>query len=393
MIEHLRARVGEASRSLLPEPVAILFFDCTTLYFETAAEDELRQHGFSKDGKHKDSQVLLALMVTREGLPIGYEVFPGATYEGHSLVPVLQGMQRRHQVERTVCVADRGMLSADNLDAMDTIGGEYVVGARLRKLPLALLRQILDPATYAPLEGSENRRVGEWEYKGRRLIVVFCPERARKDAHERRHQVERLLDRLARSDNPKGAALQSWGEALHRRRRRCAAHAEPGEDRRGRAVGRARRRHHQSARRERHRSDGSLPGALAGRGELPDHQARSEGTPHLALEFGPDPRPHSPSPSWPSPASATLRTALPSRSGGCLRRSSAPPSSTAKCSVLRCRQSGNRYVIPSKPTPAAETDLRDHGAAPDGHPVPARLSAGRARPGLEEMPDVVPSRK
>ena len=118
------------------------------LNFETAAEDELRQHGSSKDGKHKDSQVLLALMVTREGLPIGYEVFPGATYEGHSLVPVLRDMQRRHQVERTVCVADRGMLSADNLDAMDTIGGEYVVGARLRKLPLALLRQILDPDAY-----------------------------------------------------------------------------------------------------------------------------------------------------------------------------------------------------------------------------------------------------
>ena len=113
-INHLRTRVGEASRSLLPEPVAILFFDCTTLYFETAVEDKLRQHGFSKDGKHRDSQVLLALMVTREGLPISYEVFPGATYEGHSLVPVLQDMQRRHQVERTVCVADRGMLSAEN---------------------------------------------------------------------------------------------------------------------------------------------------------------------------------------------------------------------------------------------------------------------------------------
>jgi len=66
--------VGEASRSLLPEPVAILFFDCTTLSFETAVEDALRQHGFGKDGKHKDSQVLLALMVTREGLPIGYAI-------------------------------------------------------------------------------------------------------------------------------------------------------------------------------------------------------------------------------------------------------------------------------------------------------------------------------
>ena len=87
VINHLRTRVGEASRSLLPEPVAILFFDCTTLYFETAVEDELRQHGFSKDGKHRGSQVLLALMVTREGLPISYEVFPGATLRGEEPGP------------------------------------------------------------------------------------------------------------------------------------------------------------------------------------------------------------------------------------------------------------------------------------------------------------------
>ena len=86
-IAHLRTRVGEASRALLPEPVAVLFFDCTTLAFETAVEDALRQHGFSKDGKHRDAQVLLALMVSREGLPVSYEVLPGATYEG-SLLPV-----------------------------------------------------------------------------------------------------------------------------------------------------------------------------------------------------------------------------------------------------------------------------------------------------------------
>ena len=100
VIERLRTRVGEARRSLLPEPVAVLFFDCTTLSFETAVEDDLRQHDFSKDGWHTDSQVLLALMVTREGLPISYEVFPGATCEGHSLVPVLQDMKRHHRVER-----------------------------------------------------------------------------------------------------------------------------------------------------------------------------------------------------------------------------------------------------------------------------------------------------
>jgi len=80
------------------------------------------------------------------------------------------------------------------------------VGEASRSLlpePVALKKKVLDLDAYGPLEGSENRRVGEWEHKGQRLIVVFCPERARKDAHERRQAVARLLDKLERSDNPK----------------------------------------------------------------------------------------------------------------------------------------------------------------------------------------------
>ena len=291
-IDHLRTRVGEASRALLPEPAAVLFFDCTTLAFETAVEDELRQHGFSKDGKHGDSQVLLALMVTREGLPISYEVFPGATYEGRSLAPVLQDMQRRHQVERTVCVADRGMLSAENLDAMDKMGNEYVVGARLRNLPSALKEQVLDLDAFGPLEGSQSRRVGEWEHKGRHLIVVFCPKRARKDAHDRRKAVERLLGMLERSDNPKELLSNHGAKRFIAVEGDARLTVNPGEDRRGRAMGRVRRRHHQSARCCRDRGAVALPRALAGGGKLPNHQARSAGEAGLALDPGPDPRPH-----------------------------------------------------------------------------------------------------
>ena len=175
----------------------------TTLAFETALEDDLRRHGFSKDGTHRGSQVLLALMVSREGLPVSYEAPPGATCEGHSLVPVPRDMRQRHRVERAVCVADRGMPGADNLDAMDAMGNGYMVGARLRKLPVALHKQVLDPDAYGPLKGADGRRVGEWEHKGRRLIVVRCPRRARKDARERRKVVARLLDKLARGSHPK----------------------------------------------------------------------------------------------------------------------------------------------------------------------------------------------
>ena len=369
VINHLRRRVGEASRSLLP--VAVLFFDCTTLYFETAVEDELRQHGFSKDGKHRDSQVLLALMVTREGLPISYEVFPGSTYEGHSLVPVLQDMQRRHQVERAVCV--RGMLSAANLDAMDKIGGEYVVGARLRTLPVALQKQVLETDAYVPLEGSEDRRVGEWEHKGRRLIVVFCPKRARKDAYERRHQVQRLLERLKR--NPK--ELLSHHGAKRFIAVEGGARLTVNPEKIAEAMGRPRRRHHQSARHEHCRSDGPLPRALAGRGELPHHQARPEGAPDLALEREPHPHRHRlhglrlrPPPCLPRrhPEKADVPGSDPFRSR--------PPSMLGP--VLPAIGQPLRH--PLKADPSSRADLRNHGATPDDHPVPTRLSADKHRP-------------
>ena len=105
----------------------MLFFDCTTLYFESFTEDELKQNGFSKDAKHHQVQVLLALMVTREGLPVSYAVFPGATYEGHSFIPVLKDVQQRHPLGQAVWVADRGMFSDDNLKELEAQGCGYIV--------------------------------------------------------------------------------------------------------------------------------------------------------------------------------------------------------------------------------------------------------------------------
>ena len=104
-------------------------------------------------------------------------MLPGATYEGHSLLPALKGMQQRRQVERMVFVADCGMLNAWNLQAMDALSSGYVVDARLRSLPTGLQDKVLDTETYAPLEGSANRRVAKWDHKSRRPIIAWRPER------------------------------------------------------------------------------------------------------------------------------------------------------------------------------------------------------------------------
>lgn len=70
--------------------MVLLFYDVTTLYFETFQEDELRKNGFSKDSKSPQLQILVALMVSKEGFPIAYEVFAGNTFEGHTIVPVIK---------------------------------------------------------------------------------------------------------------------------------------------------------------------------------------------------------------------------------------------------------------------------------------------------------------
>ena len=209
-IERLRARVAEATEAVAGGPLTVLFFDCTTLYFESVveddleAEDALRAFGYSKDGKPHRVQVLLALMVTQHGLPVGYEVFPGGEYEGNTFLPMLAALRRRHRRSTAVCVADAGMFSQDNLSELEAHGHQYIVGARLRSLPKALQARVLEVARYRRLAGMEGGfKVGVFRYRGRRVVVSYSPRRARKDAHDRERALARLLKKLKRSGQAK----------------------------------------------------------------------------------------------------------------------------------------------------------------------------------------------
>lgn len=218
-IDRLKARVASNTAALLGGPLDVLFFDCTTLHFESVAEDEagggkdaLRAFGYSKDGKPHRVQVVLALAVTREGLPVGYEVFPGSTYEGSTFLPAVRALRRRHAGAEAVCVADAGMFSHGNLSELEAAGHRYIVGARLRGLPKALKDRILDVGRYRRVEGGEaGGKVGVFRHRGRRIVVAYSPKRARKDAADRQRAVRRLLGRLDRNRRPK--SLVSGGAA------------------------------------------------------------------------------------------------------------------------------------------------------------------------------------
>ena len=195
--EEVKGLVGNATRSLFGERVEVLFFDVTTLAFESVFPDGLREFGFSKDGKFKETQVTLALVTTTAGMPLTYRLFPGNMYEGHTLVTMVEEIRKQFDVARVQLVADRAMFSDANLDYMDAAGLGYIVAARLRQLPKEWRRRILtDDDFTAAAVGDELAWFKEYERGSRRLLVSYSPSRAKKDAAERQRLVERLLKKV-----------------------------------------------------------------------------------------------------------------------------------------------------------------------------------------------------
>ena len=200
------------SKSLLTEEIKVMFYDCTTLYFESFTEDELRSFGYSKDHKFNQGQVLLALMVTREGLPVGYDVFPGNMYEGDTFKKAIEKIKSRYKVKRAVIVADSGLLSKQNIELLEKERLEYILGARLRSLSDKWQNRILDNTDYDKKEkDGEILRIATYSYtKNRRLIVSHSSKRAEKDRKDREKSIEKLRQKLEKSKKPQ-SLISNYG--------------------------------------------------------------------------------------------------------------------------------------------------------------------------------------
>ena len=133
------------------ENLDLLFYDLTTIYFETNCQDALREFGFSKDGKHQHVQIMLALIVTKHGLPVGYELFNGSMYEGHTLIPTLKSLKERYQIDRITVVADSGLISEYNIEQIKECGFDYIIGGRIKNSSQETKEQILDLTQYQEL--------------------------------------------------------------------------------------------------------------------------------------------------------------------------------------------------------------------------------------------------
>jgi len=166
--------------------IGIVFYDMTTLYFETSDEDDLRKTGFSKDGKHQHPQIFLGLLVAFGGYTIGYDIFEGNIFEGSTLLPVLRKFENRFGLTRPVVVADAGLLSKENIDELEKDHYQYIIGARIKNESLEIKKQILSLGLEEGTSAAFNK-----DQKSR-LIISYSKKRATKDQHNRNRGLARL---------------------------------------------------------------------------------------------------------------------------------------------------------------------------------------------------------
>lgn len=177
-IGELKSTTFRRTQQLIPRAIDILFFDCTTLYFEPVETDELRQFGYSKDHRFNTTQLVLALATTGDGLPIGYELFEGNKAEVKTLLDCLSSWKSMFNIASVCFVADRGMMSDENLKALEEQECQYVVAAKLRGLPEELKSEILLEKNYQPQSFIDHLGwVGEFKYtQGENRIEIAFEE-------------------------------------------------------------------------------------------------------------------------------------------------------------------------------------------------------------------------
>jgi transposase len=227
---HLSKRCGE----LFAAENEVLLYDVTSTYFEGQAErNPQAQRGYSRDHRPDCKQVCIAVVVTFDGFPLGYEVFAGNTHDSRTLQTIVSKMEARHGVVGRVWIADRGMASADNLAWLRATGRRYIIGAPKSELKKFVPELASTEGWRGVQEGVEvkltrHAQTGE--------TVILCRSQDRRSKEEAMHAkfsgrieaaLQRLAARIARSKKrlDQSVIQRQIGRVLQRNQRAAARFA------------------------------------------------------------------------------------------------------------------------------------------------------------------------
>ena len=182
-------------RDLLNMSVDVVLYDLTTLRFESTRTDlgKLRQFGYSKEMRSDCTQVVLGLLVDPDGIPLGFEVYPGNTFEGKTLKDILQKMRDKFKVRRFIFVADRGLLSAENIHCLREDNGEFIVGMRMGVFKQRH-EEFYDRTRFRRI--NDSLYVYETLHEGDRAIISWSRTRYDRDQKIRADILEKIQKKL-----------------------------------------------------------------------------------------------------------------------------------------------------------------------------------------------------
>jgi hypothetical protein len=180
---------------LFNQPLDLVFFDTTSLYFEGRGPGGLAKLGKSKDHRPDHPQVILGIVMRRDGLPISCEVWPGNTADVTRISLIAQSLRQRFNIEKVIVVCDRGMVSKKNLQTLTAMGFEYIVGVKMRGF-LEVRSQVLGRQGRYRV-ARENLHVKEVRVEDRRYVLCFNPEEAKKDRDDRQRIIAKIEKKLS----------------------------------------------------------------------------------------------------------------------------------------------------------------------------------------------------
>src|ERR1700751_2443125 len=193
---HLSQRCGE----LFAVQNEVLLYDVTSTYFEGQAEaNPQAQRGYSRDHRPDCKQVCIALVVTFDGFPLGYEVFAGNTHDSRTLQTIVGTMEARHGVTGRVWITDRGMASAKNLAWLRQTGRRYIIGAPKSELK-KFAAELVQPHGWREIQEGVEVKLARHPETGE--TIVLCRSADRRSKEKAMHakfsrRIERALERLA----------------------------------------------------------------------------------------------------------------------------------------------------------------------------------------------------
>jgi transposase len=205
--------------------IDVVFYDVTTVHFESTVADELRDFGYSKNGKFNEVQVVMGMIIDADGLPVGYELFKGNTFDGKTMTAALENIKKRFGINRVIIVADRGLNAKGNLNLIKEAGYGYIMASKVKGSAKGLQEQILADEGFVDIAAKDGKL--ELRYKiieheniftdenkkrhclAENIIVSYSPKRAGKDKADRERLIEKakkLLEtpELIKSSNKRG---------------------------------------------------------------------------------------------------------------------------------------------------------------------------------------------